>query len=111
MLLRRVPIGVVTFLLWLVTALVGLWEIVILRDMVFRIYVRLVGSTTSHDSKYWLSVSLGNWVVLFLSLAWLGLIIGTGEYHYKRAGQRASWRLFGWTIGGELLILLLALII
>ncbi|MCD6291147.1 MAG: hypothetical protein J7M34_11640 [Anaerolineae bacterium] len=109
--MKRLPVRALALALWLLTLLVGLWEIVIVRDMLFRVYARIVGTTSAHDAKYWGAVSLGNWAVLFLGILWLGLAIGTGEYHYRRAGQRSSWRLFGWTIGGELLILLLALII
>ncbi len=109
--LKRVPAGVLALILWIGTLLVGLWEIVIIRDMLFRIYARLGGVTDVHDTIYWAAVSMGHWSVLVMGLAWLALAIGTGEYHYKRVGQRSSWRLFGWTIGVELVILLLALVV
>ncbi len=107
----RIPAAVVALALWVGTALVGLWEIVIVRDMLFRIYAFLRPASGPYSTDYWVALSLGNWLVLFLSVLWLGFAIGTGEYHYKRVGQRASWRLFGWTVGIEVLILLLALII
>jgi hypothetical protein len=35
------------------------------------------------------------------------LVMGGGEYYFKRVGQRSSWKLFGWTVGAELVVLAL----
>nr|HID13925.1 hypothetical protein [Anaerolineae bacterium] len=86
------------------TAAVGLWEIVIVRGMLLRIYARFW-------SDYWSAVNVGNWAVFVLGAAWLALAVGGGEYHYKRVGQHGSWRLFGWTIAAEVAILILALFV
>jgi hypothetical protein len=45
--------------------------------------------------------------VLILALIFLVFIITTSEYHRKRVGQPASWRLFGWSIAVEASILIL----
>lgn len=46
-------------------------------------------------------------LVFFLALVFLIFIIWSTEYHLKRVGKPESWRLFGWTIGAELSIILL----
>ena len=102
--LRRSPAGVLALILWVATAAVGLLEIVVVREMLFRIYARFW-------SSYWPSVALGNWAMLVLGIVWIAFVIGGGEYHYKRVGQRSSWKLFGWTIAVEVAILVLALFI
>ncbi len=102
--LSRLPVGFLTFILWLVTIAVGLWEILIVRDMFVRLYARF-----GHD--YGTGLAIRNWTVLPLSVVWLAFAIGTGEYHRLKAGQRASWLLFGRTIAAEAAVLILVLII
>ena len=102
--LKQISAGVLALILWIATAVVGLVEIVIVRNMVLRLYGRF-------GSSYWSGVTLGNCTVLALALAWLALVVGTGEYHRGHVGQRNSWRLFGWTIAGEIALFLLSLFI
>lgn len=97
----RLPAGVLAFLLWITTVTIGLWEIVIIRGVLLRIYARF-------SSNYWPAVNLGNWTTFILAAVWLAFAVGSGEYHYRRAGQRSSWQLFAWSIAVELVILVLA---
>ncbi len=109
--LRSVASGVLAFILWAGTAVLGLYEIILVREMLFRIRARFWSSSGGHGMDYWRAVALGNWAVLPLAIVWIALVIGGGEYHYKRAGQRSSWKLFGWTIAVEVLILVMALLV
>ena len=109
--LRSVASGVLAFILWAGTAVLGLYEIILVREMLFRICTRLWSSSGGYGMDYWRAVALGNWAALPLAIVWIALVIGGGEYHYKRAGQRSSWKLFGWTITAELLILILPLLV
>jgi hypothetical protein len=99
--LKKISAGVLALILWIVTAVVGLVEIVVVRTMVLRLYGRL-------GSSYWSGVTLGNFTVLFLAIVWLVFVIGTGEYHRGHVGERSSWRLFGMTVGVELAVFVLA---
>jgi hypothetical protein len=103
---RLVLSYVLAFILWLGTAVLGIYEIYLIREMLFRTYARLMDGPST-QMHYWRSLTLGNWALIPLAVAWIALAIGGGEYHYKRAGQRSSWKLFGWTIAVELAILLL----
>ena len=107
--LGRISVGVITLVLWLATAALGLVEILFIRGMVMRAYVRFLGD--SSRQSYWTAVNLGMWATLILALIYIAFVIGTGEYHRSRVGQRSSWKLFGWTIAVELLILLLYFVI
>ncbi len=102
--LSRIPVSVLALILWLATAVVGLWEIVVVQGIFLRLYIRF-----GHD--YWVGLTLRNWIVLVLSMVWLVFAIFTGEYHHKRVGQRASWKLFGLTAAVELGILVVALFV
>lgn len=105
----KVLSGALAFVLWAATAALGLYEILLIREMLFRLYVRISSSGLGKD--FWQALALGNWALIPLSLLWIVLVIGGGEYHYKRAGQRSSWKLLGWTIAAEMLILVLVLLI
>jgi hypothetical protein len=97
---------VLASILWLGTAVVGIYEIYLIREMIFAIYARFIEGASS-GTDYWAALSLGNAALIPLSIGWIALVMSGGEYHFKRVGQRNSWRLFGWTIAGELLILAL----
>ncbi len=101
---RRSLIGPLTFLLWLGTAAIGLYEIFVVREIFFQFFARF-------SQNYELAIALGAWGVMALAAVWIAAFVGGGEYHYRRLGTRASWRLFGWTIGIELTILLVASLI
>lgn len=109
--LGKVGTGIVAFVLWVATAVLGLVEIVVVREMVQRIFARFFADETAFGSDYWGSVALGQGTVLVLAIVWLGLVVVGGEYHMKHLGKHKSWRLFARTIAVELSILVLALFI
>jgi anti-sigma factor RsiW len=92
---RLLLMRTLALVLWIGTAIVGLQVIVVVMDLLM-----------------WLaSLGLSAGVVVLsiwpLCIVWIALVVGGGEYHYQRLGQRSSWRLFGWTVAVELLILML----
>jgi hypothetical protein len=94
---RLILSSVLAFILWVGTAIVGLQAMVVLRNIFIWVLLQFM-------DDLWSAVELGNWILLPLGVAWIALVIGGGEYHWRRLGQRSSWRLFGWTIAVELLI-------
>lgn len=104
----KIWIWVATLALWLGTAILGLYEIALLHDMLQRAYVRF-GPVSSQ--QLWQAEALSNWGVFFMGAAWIGLVVGGGEYHYRNVGRRASWRLFAWTVLAQLLVLALPLLL
>ena len=101
---QKVALAALTLILWLGLAVVGLYEIYLIREIFFCIYARFW-------SDYWAAAALGQWLIFLSAGAWLALVIGSGEYHYRHLGQRSSWKLSSWIIGGELFILGLAYLI
>lgn len=91
--------------LWLISAILGLIAVYYLRELTILIYA-LVGSR-----DYYIGVLTSQVVTIVGGLLWVIVIIGTGEYHLKHAGERKSWRIFAWTIGIELLIIALAFVL
>ncbi len=107
--LGRISAGIITLVLWLATAALGLVEILFMRGIVMRAYTRILGDPSRQS--YWTAVNLGMWATLILAMLYLVFVIGSAEFHRSRVGQRSSWRLFGWTIAVELLILFLYFVI
>ena len=97
---RQITAFVITGLLWLVTAILGLEAIYLAKEIFYLIYVSLGGSVARAET--FVPV-----LVFFLALLYLVFIISTTEYHRKRVGTRESWRLFGWTIAVEISLIIL----
>ncbi len=101
---KRLPIVALAFFLWLVSVVVALWQIVVVQQLLLRLYSRLW-------RDYWTGVVLRDASVIVLGIAWLALVIFTAEYHWKHVGQRVSWRLFAWVFGVEAAILAVAAVV
>lgn len=102
------------FALWLVTAVVGLWQIGLIRDLIFRLMFRFqpVGLTRYEAFKQQrVAGALGTFIVLLLSLIWIAVVIGGAEYHRRRIGRRESWLLFSRVLAVEFGLALLPLFI
>jgi len=98
---RQIPVRVLAIVLWIVTALLGLLDILAVRDILIGVYAG------SGGRDYWVAVNVRNWTVVIVALVWIAVVVGGGEYHRSRVGQRSSWGLFGLTIAIEIAILLL----
>jgi heme/copper-type cytochrome/quinol oxidase subunit 2 len=109
--LGRVGTALLTVVLWAVTSVVGLVEIVIVRAMVVRVFARFFADERAYGTDYWGSVALGQVLVVILAIVWIGLVIGAGEYYYKYLGQPKSWRLLARVIAVEISVLVLAVFI
>jgi predicted anti-sigma-YlaC factor YlaD len=95
---------ILSVILWLGTALVGLQNILDIRKIFIIGMARLGGGPV-------LTESLSIFVVFISGMLWIALVIGGGEYHYRRIGQPSSWRTFAWTIAGQVGILILSQIL
>jgi hypothetical protein len=97
--LKRVSTGVLAFVLWLATAILGLEALYIVYQLGLFGLVWL-GVSSVRAARFAPLVLFG------LALAYLVFIIGTTEFHRTHIGQAGSWKLFGWTFGIELALLL-----
>lgn len=97
---RRASITIAAVILWLLTFGLGLQGIYTLSQL-YGVFLVWRGSSVDEASVS----SFG--VVFFIAFGFLIFIIASTEYHLKRIGKPASWRLFGWTLAVELSIILL----
>jgi hypothetical protein len=96
--------GVVVFILWAATAVLGFVEILFLRTIALSIYAHF-------GNRVNIGILIGDVVAIIAALLWIALAIGGAEYHYKKVGQPGSWTLIGWTVAIELLILILYFVV
>ncbi len=96
--------GVIVFILWLATAVLGLVEVGLSREIVWGIYARF--STEPDPANL-----LGQGMIFLTALLWLAYVFGTGEYHWKNAGKPGSWTVLTWAVAIELLILILYFVV
>lgn len=101
---RMILSTILSFILWIGTAIVGLQNIIDIREIFVVGFTRLGG-------YFHVAYNLSYFVVFISALLWIVLVIGGGEYHYKWVGQGRSWKLFAWTIAGQLSILILSHIV
>jgi hypothetical protein len=97
---RQLGLNALAFVLWLLTAVLGLEAIYIVKEIFYLIYVALGGGVG--QAEQFVPV-----LIFFMALAYLVFIIGTTEYHLKRIGRPESWRLFGWSLAVEVSLLIL----
>lgn len=93
---RLVLMALLSLALWIGTAIVGLQVIVTVLDM----FTWLLYLGVSREIA-----GLGAWILVPVSVVWIAIVVGGGEYHFKHIGQPGSWRLFGFTVAIELLVL------
>jgi phosphoglycerol transferase MdoB-like AlkP superfamily enzyme len=98
---RFVLTYLLAFALWLGTALVGLQVIVIILDLI---------TWALHMNVSSRSAIAASWTLIPLGVAWVALVVGGGEYHFRHLGRRRSWLLFGFTVLVEALILCVPLL-
>ncbi len=103
----------VTYGLWLVTSVLAAWEISVVRNTVLRLYARFFAPEefSGLGASYWQATNLSQWAVILLAIVAIGIIIGGFEYHHRRVGDPRSLKVLGWTLGIQLFLLALALIV
>ncbi|MBE3145460.1 MAG: hypothetical protein IMZ61_16285 [Planctomycetes bacterium] len=92
-------------LLWLISLILGLADIDFFYQIIVSIFARF------WPSQYWAATLTANVSVVVLALVFIAVVIITSEFHYKHAGEPASWKLFAQTIGSELVIPVVAFFI
>jgi len=100
--------GVLALALWIGTAVAGLAAIATILDIALHVYAAFWSDYGFYGSDLRTAQALRQFLVFPLAILWLAMVVGGGEYHYKRYGEPNSWRLFARTIGVEASIFVLA---
>jgi predicted anti-sigma-YlaC factor YlaD len=87
-------------LLWLGTFIIGFLNLLVVVDLVVTGYLVVGGDADN-------ATVIGILAAMIAAMAYIGVVIGGAEYHYKNIGQPASWKLFTWTLIIQLFIMVL----
>jgi hypothetical protein len=90
---------ILTLILWLGTAIIGFLNILVLRD------IALILSADAGRSAAEAGTT-AIFTVIIAAIAFIIMVIGGAEYHYRMLGQPNSWKVFLWTIIFQLLVFL-----
>lgn len=96
--------GIIALTLWVITAVVGIINILYIQSMVLRTFYRFVPSGTG-------DTLINSVVVVVLAILWVGIAIGGAEYHRTRVGTAQSWRAFSRVLAVEFSILVMPLFV
>lgn len=110
--IRKTLLFALTFVLWLLTIALGFLTLSAVQDTVDK---RLIAYIFNEIDNQRLGSARGGGLRSIINYAtisvcvliWIiGIVIAGMEYHFKRIGERSSYRVFAWTIGIEVAILI-----
>lgn len=96
------------FALWIASSVLALFALNGAAEVATSIYAAFWAGGGEYGEAYYSAVALRQVVILPGSLLIVATIIGSLEYHLRHFNTSGSWRLFGYILGAEAAILLLA---
>ena len=113
---------VVTVLLWVLMAALGILCVLALRELVLSLYVLSLAEVPSYgdflllapqgyNQSYWRGVALMQWSTFLLAILWIAVVIGGAEYLFRNLGRSITWKFLSWAIGLELVVLIVGMLV
>ena len=103
----------VTYGLWLGTSILAIYEISLVRELVISLYAwwLVVSDRTAQVRASFEAAALGQAVTIVMAIVAIAIIIGGFEYHHKRVGEARALKVLLWTLGIQVFVLALGLVI
>jgi hypothetical protein len=102
-----------TYGLWLATAILAVYEINLVREIVDSIYGRWLSGTdrTSQVRTAFEATALGQGITVVMAILAIAIVIGGFEYYSKRVGETRSLKILAGTLAIQIFILALGLVL
>lgn len=103
---------VVTAVLWLSSAIVAFWQVLLIRNIAVGLYLRYA-VTNPNLTQQLIDGQVGLVGLIFVfvgAIVAIAIAIGGAEFHYKNAGNPKSWRLFAYVFAFQIAVFLLFVI-
>ena len=104
---------IVTAVLWLITSLIALWEILLIRDIGIALFLRYA-SRNMNAPDYILTGQanvIGQLFVILGAIVAILIVPAGADFHYRYFGKPASWRMFAYVLCFQLIVFTLASVI
>jgi len=102
-----------TYGLWLGTTILAVYEISLVRNIVDSIYTQWLFTSGRNPQvrAAFEATALGQGITIVMAILAIAIIIGGFEYHRKHVGEPKALRVLVWTLGIQIFILVLGLIL
>lgn len=107
---RKIMLWLLTLLLYLATVGMGFLAFIAFQD----IFTTAVGFLMARnpdvgivETRGWITTAR-NVSTIIGGLVWLAVMVGGMEYHFRHVGQRRSYRVFTWTLGIEVVLVIVS---
>ena len=111
---KKIMHGLLATVLWLATAGLGFLAFIAIQDIATSaVAFALVDDTPEIgvvETHGWITTTR-NVSTIIGGLLWLSVVVGGMEYHFRRVGQRSSYRVFAWTLGIEAALVVINLLL
>lgn len=110
---RKIGLWLLTAVLWVTTVGLGFLAFIAFQDIATTAIGYLLSGDPEVDvvqARGWVTTTR-NVSTMIAGVLWLIMVIGGMEYHFRHVGQRRSWRIFAWTLGIELLLIAISVLI
>jgi len=102
---RRWTTVAIVFVLWMLSLVLGLYALYLLQETVITLYALSGGREQGVAGLLrWAALAVGG-------ILWIGIMLAGGEFHMKNAGAPKSWKIFAWTFGIEIAIIVFGLVV
>ena len=102
-----------TYSLWIGTTILAVFEISLVRNIVDSIYTRwmVFSDRPAQLRAAFGATALGQGITIVMALMAIAIIIGGFEYHSKRVGEPKAMKVLVWTLGIQIFILVLGIVL
>ena len=110
---RKIGLWLLTAVLWVATVGLGFLAFIAFQDIATTAVGYILAGDPEVDvvqARGWVTTTR-NVSTMIAGVLWLIMVIGGMEYHFRHVGQRRSWRIFAWTLGIELLLIAISVLI
>ncbi len=107
---KKITYWLLTIVLWLATVALGFLAFIAFQDIVTTSVGFLVARNPDIgivETRGWITTAR-NVSTIIGGLVWLAVMVGGMEYHFRHVGQRRSLRIFAWTLGIEVALVVIS---
>jgi len=110
---RKLTDYLTTYGLWLATVILAVYEISLVRNIVGSIYAHVLAlaDRSTQVIAAFEATALAQGITVGMAILAIAIIIGGFEIHSKHVGETKTLKILAWTLGIQMIILVLGLVL